>query len=287
VTANPVAGGRRVGERLVHTRSATLNVLDEGAGPVIVLMHGWSYDLHLWDRVVPRLHALGLRTVRFDHRGHGRSSTTPPYPFDDLVADLAALVEAMELERPALCGLSLGGFVAMQYAFEHPEDVSALVLADTCPRPIPQDAEMARTIPGSVEGPAALAAWWDSGHPLAPGTDPAARAARRERFVASNDADGLRHAIAACAARRDVTGQLAGITAPALVVCGSDDVFFPPSLHADLAAGIPGAELVVISEAGHISCADRPEEFTATVSDFLSRALTSASPGDDTSTKEN
>lgn len=271
----PASGSPRAGsgtERLVRTPSGTLNVLDEGAGPAVVLMHGWSYDLHLWDALVPALHALGLRTVRYDHRGHGGSPTTGPYPFDDLVADLAGLVDVLGLERPALCGLSLGGFVAMQYAIERPAAVPALVLADTCPHPIPQDAEMARTIPATADGPEALAAWWDRDHPLRPGTDRLAHAARRNRFVTGNDADGLQHAISACAGRTAVTGRLPEITSPTLVVCGENDAFFPPSLHGDMAARIPRAELTVIPGAGHISCVDRPQEFNDTVTDFLSRA---------------
>jgi pimeloyl-ACP methyl ester carboxylesterase len=60
------------------------------------------------------------------------------------------------------------------------------------------------------------------------------------------------------------------------VVCGENDAFFPPSLHADLAAAIPAAVLAVIPEAGHIACADRPREFNDTVTDFLSRTLTAA-----------
>ena len=272
--------------RPVRTPSATLNVLDEGTGPAIVLMHGWSYDLHLWDALVPPLHALGLRTVRYDHRGHGGSPTAGPYPFDDLVADLAELIDVLGLERPALCGLSLGGFVAMQYAVERPSAVPALVLADTCPHPIPQDEQMARTIPGSAQGPAALAAWWDRGHPLRPGTDRLAHATRRERFV-RNDADGLLHAISACAGRTAITERLPEITSPTLVVCGADDAFFPPSLHADLASRIPRAELVVIPAAGHISCTDRPAEFNGAVADFLSHAMALTPSAADTSIEEN
>jgi pimeloyl-ACP methyl ester carboxylesterase len=258
---------------LVCTPTAELNVLDEGDGPAVVLMHGWSYDLHLWDALVPGLHAIGLRTVRYDHRGHGGSPTAGPYEFDQLVGDLAGLIDTLELERPALCGLSLGGFVAMQYAADHPPAVPALVLADTCPHPIPQDTEMADTIPVTADGPGALGAWWDQGHPVTAATDLTSHRARRERFL-RNDADGLAHAIRACARRAAVTDRLPAITSPTLVVCGEDDAFFPPALHAELAGRISGAELAVIRGAGHISCTDRPAEFNHAVTDFLSRTLT-------------
>ncbi len=259
-------------EHLVRTASAVLNLLDEGTGPPVVLMHGWSYDLHLWDQLAPELQRCGLRTVRYDHRGHGESPTTGPYPFDDLVSDLAALIDALSLDRPALCGLSLGGFVGMQYAIEHPGSVPALVLADTCPHPIQQDAEMAATIPAAADGRAVLAAWWDAGHPVADGTSTEAHRLRRDRFM-RNDADGLAHAIAACAGRTAVTDLLGQIAAPTLVVCGENDAFFTPALHADLAARIPGAHAVVIPGAGHISCIDQPEEFNSIVTHFLTRSV--------------
>lgn len=264
-------------EVLVDLGPATLNVRDEGSGRPVVLMHGWSYDLHLWDELVPDLLAAGLRTVRYDQRGHGNSPSTGPYRFDALVDDLGLLIDRLGLRQPILCGLSLGGFVAMEFAATRPEAVAGLVLADTCPHAIEQDTRMARTIPGSAAGTAALGRWWDADHPLPPGADPAAHARRRERFL-RNDADGLREAIAACAKRPPVAGQLPRITAPTQVICGEHDLFFPPSLHADLAGAIPGAELTVIAGAGHISCLDRPAEFNQAVHRFLGRAGLLARP---------
>lgn len=264
------------GGRLVDLGRVRLNVRDEGAGPAVVLMHGWSYDLGLWDGLAPELVAAGLRTVRYDQRGHGGSPTTPPYRFDELVDDLAALIAELGLQQPILCGLSLGGFVAMQYAADHPEAVAAVVLADTCPHPIPQDARMAQTIPATADGTAALGRWWDADHP--PAADRVAHARRRERFL-RNDSDGLRHAIAACAGRPPVTDRLGRITAPTLVICGEHDLFFPPGLHADLTGAIPGARLTVLEGAGHISCQDRPAEFNRAVLGFLRQAGLVHSPG--------
>lgn len=253
---------------LVDLGDASLFVRDEGSGPPAVFMHGWSYDLHLWDEVVPAVTALGHRAVRFDQRGHGRSPVSGPFRFEELVDDLHQLLGKLGIDRPVLCGLSLGGFVGMGYAIEHPESLSGLVLADTCSHPIDRDGEMAATIPGAADGVDALSAWWEAGRPQPSDADREAFEERRSRFLL-NSADGLRYAISACAARIPVTDRLGEIRVPTLVVVGEHDQFFSPAMHAELADAIPDARLTVIPDAGHISVTDQPRAFTAAITDFL------------------
>lgn len=252
---------------LIELAHASLHVVDEGSGPPVVFMHGWSYDHHLWDEVAPAVTAMDRRAIRFDQRGHGRSPVTAPFPFEVLVEDLDELLSTLAIDRPVLCGLSLGGFVAMGYAISRPKAVAGLILADTCSRPIARDREMAETIPGTAAGVQALSQWWEAGRPVTQDRD--AFEQKRTRFL-RNSADGLRNAIAACAGRSPVTDRLGEIKAPTLVVVGENDQFFSPAMHADLAAQIPDARLTVLPEAGHISCLDQPAAFITAVTDFLS-----------------
>ncbi|WP_156252338.1 alpha/beta fold hydrolase [Pseudactinotalea terrae] len=248
----------------------TLNVADEGDGAPIVLLHGWSYDLHLWDTLTPRLLEEGWRVIRVDLRGHGRSPAAGPYSFTQLSHDVEAVLAEMTAQRPVLLGLSLGGFLSMRHAIEHPTVIRGVVLADTWTTPIPSDAEMAATLPESARDPAALAQWWSDrrGGDAVVAADPTLRAAR-DRF-AQLDADGLRHAIAACAEREPVTEvELASIMVPALVIAGEHDRLFTPSMHASMAEAIPDARLHVIPDAGHISVSDAPDEFIRAVLAFL------------------
>jgi len=254
--------------QLVELSHASLHVQDEGSGPPVVFMHGWSYDLHLWDDIVPAVIAEGHRAVRFDQRGHGRSPVTAPFRFEDLIDDLAELLKAEGIDRPVLCGLSLGGFVAMGYAISHPTALTGLILADTCSHPIPRDREMAETIPSTADGLRALSAWWEQGRPVPAAGESAAFEARRARFL-QNSADGLRNAISACATRVPVTDRLSDIRVPALVIAGENDQFFSPAMHAELAEAIPDAQLRIIQNAGHISCLDQPRQFATAVTDFL------------------
>lgn len=248
----------------------TLNVADQGAGPAIVLLHGWSYDLHLWDALASRLLEAGWRVIRLDLRGHGRSPAAGPYPFARLSRDLEAVLAELTEHPPVLLGLSLGGFLTMRHAIDHPQAVRGIVLADTWTTPIPSDAEMAASLPDSAQGPQALAQWWSDrrGGAATVSSDPALLAAR-DRFAQRN-ADGLRHAIAACAEREPVTeAELSSITAPTLLIAGEQERLFTPAMHAAMAAAIPDSQLHVIPGAGHISVADAPEEFIRVVLAFL------------------
>lgn len=258
-------------ERMVRLPSTDLNIADDGTGTPVVFLHGWSYDLHLWDEVVPPVLDAGFRAIRVDQRGHGRSPVNGPYAFEALVDDLEELVDELALENPILCGLSLGGFVAMGHGIAHPGRARGLVLADTCSHPIARDSEMADTIPSTDQGRQALADWWEIGRTIP--QEVAAHAAfdvQRERF-ADNSADGLKHAIEACARRSPVTESLSRITAPTLVIAGEHDQFFSPQMHVEMAAAIPGATFSAIPGAGHISCRDKPAVFTQLMLAFLGR----------------
>jgi pimeloyl-ACP methyl ester carboxylesterase len=103
-----------------------------GDGRPIVFIHGAIMDHRMW---ATQMDALDdeFTTVAYDVRGHGRTggSDVPTYTVDLYVEDLDALLTALDLERPVLCGLSLGGCIAQAYAATHPEKVAGLVLADT------------------------------------------------------------------------------------------------------------------------------------------------------------
>ncbi|WP_123623520.1 alpha/beta fold hydrolase [Halorubrum sp. CSM-61] len=103
-----------------------------GEGRPIVFVHGAIMDRRMW---APQTDALAdeFTTVAYDVRGHGRTggSDVPTYTVDLYVEDLHALLAALDLDRPVLCGLSLGGCIAQAYAATYPETLSGLVLADT------------------------------------------------------------------------------------------------------------------------------------------------------------
>jgi pimeloyl-ACP methyl ester carboxylesterase len=113
-------------ESIVPVPGGRLFVVDDGDGPPVVLLHAGIVDLRAWDALVPLLVDRGLRVVRYDARGYGRS-TTEDVEFSNR-ADLVAVLDACAIGRACLVGNSRGGMIALDTAAEHPERVAALVL---------------------------------------------------------------------------------------------------------------------------------------------------------------
>jgi len=220
----------------------------EGDGPTLVLIGSLGSSLELWEPQLPALS--GFRVVRVDLPGHGRSPI-PDTAFD--IADVGRAVLALAGERPSVCGLSLGGLVAMWIA-SHAQ-VDRVVLACTKPRwdPPEQWAERANVV--RRDGPAAivdavLARWFT------PQADPAIVERARRMFLATS-AEGYARC---CEALRDadLRPELDGIEAPVLVIAGEEDASVTP----DEAAKLPG-RLATIAGAAHLANAERPDEFNA------------------------
>jgi pimeloyl-ACP methyl ester carboxylesterase len=119
----------------VELSSHTLHVDSAGAGaPTWLCLHGLVDRLEIWDGVADPLAERG-RMIRYDQRGHGRSTAPPgPYTREDMASDLVAVLDAAEIDRAVLVGHSMGGIVAMTAALAHPDRVAGLVLIGTASR---------------------------------------------------------------------------------------------------------------------------------------------------------
>src|SRR4249919_2566058 len=109
----------------IEVPGGSLHVVDDGAGPSILLLHAGVADLRAWDAMVAPLVAAGYRVIRYDARGYGRS-TTEDVEFSPR-ADLRAVMDGLGVERAALVGNSRGGQLAFDTAIESPERVVAVV----------------------------------------------------------------------------------------------------------------------------------------------------------------
>lgn len=108
----------------------SLNVVDRGGGSPVVLVHGWSLSHEAWGETISFLEAAGHRVVALDLRGHGASKEPADgaYAISDLAADVAAVLEVLDLRHATVVGWSLGGMVGLRVAADHPERVGRLVL---------------------------------------------------------------------------------------------------------------------------------------------------------------
>jgi 3-oxoadipate enol-lactonase len=252
---------------------ASLRYEVAGTGPAVVLIHGFSLDMRMWDPQVPEL-AAAFRVVRYDCRGFGASG-----PFDPAVpythaADLVALLDHLSIERAALVGLSFGGQVALRTALVAPDRVRALALLDSLLDGVPWDddskaglAELGRQL--TAGGVAAGREAWLA-HPLfAAALQRPEVASRLTAMVA--DYSG-QHWLGLDPHLPDPTPPielLAQLTMPALVVAGAQDVPGFLAMTDVLAQRLPAADRVLIPGAGHMVNMEQPAAVNALLSRFL------------------
>ena len=237
------------------------------AGAPVVFAHALGTDLTLWEGVLPLLPP-GLRLIRFDLRGHGRSSCPPaPYAMGALVRDAERVIEAAGARDCTFVGVSLGGLVAQGIAVKRLDLVRALVLSNTAVKIATPQIWAERIAAVRQGGTAAIAeANAERWFPRAFRTSAAARHWRA--LVEATPPEGYAGACAAIAGA-DFLTPTSGLRLPALVIAGSEDGSTPPDLVRELAGLIPGAEFALIRGAGHLPMVDHPEDFAARLGAFL------------------
>jgi len=237
---------------------------ERGAGPAVLLSHGYSASARMWRA---QMEALSDRyhLIAWDMRGHDRSDSPDNpglYSHEATVADMAAVLDACAARRAVIGGLSLGGYMSLGFHLAHPERVAGLMLFDTGPgykREEPRNEwnRMAASRAATLEKE---------------GLGAASAASAEVRVAQHRSAQGLAHAAREMLAQRDgrVIESLASIRVPTLVLVGDGDKMFLSATDY-MAAKIPGAEKVIVANAGHASNIDQPAAFNAAVRSFLDR----------------
>lgn len=258
----------------VRVNGRMMPVTIAGAGSPILFIHGFPLDRRMWDPVISLL-AQSFLCVAPDLRGFGKS---PEERFSFSIADLAidcrALLRVLQINQPvAVCGLSMGGYIAMEFVDRFTPDVVAVVLANTKAE---LDTEAARN-----------ARFASANGALRTGS-PSVTLSMRERLVApetlsnrpgtmtqldtmltETPASTIAWAQLAMLARVDFTSKISNWNVPALCVAGNRDVIVPTDTMSRMSNAIPGGKLDVISDAGHLTPMEQPEAFANAVREFL------------------
>jgi pimeloyl-ACP methyl ester carboxylesterase len=262
--------------RLVRAGDVELQVLDRGQGMPLMLVHGFPLDHSMWDAQVGPLRQR-FRVIAPDLRGFGGSQVTAgTVSMEQMADDLAALATALAVDEPmVLCGLSMGGYVALEFWRKHAARLRGLVLCDTRAAPDTPEAAAARLETAERvlgEGTVPLA---DSLLPklFAPATleKRSNLAAIERRKILAAQPQGVAAALRGMAARRDFRGELAGISLPTMVIVGEHDAISTVDEMRGIAQAIAGAEFVIVPGAGHMSPLENPEGFNEALEQFLTR----------------
>jgi 3-oxoadipate enol-lactonase len=247
----------------IDTACGRIGILDTGSrdGPPILFLHGVGSDKSVWK---PQLDHFGKtwRAIALDYPGYGESELIPDATRDDFAAAILAAMDALEIEKAHICGLSLGGVIAIALHAAAPARCASLVLADSF-AVHPQGAAIyERSMAASHDmrglATARIGALLVSEEP------------RAEVIATMAAIDPEAYRIGARAVwLADQRARAAAIRAPTLVICGDEDAITPPSLSEELVGLIPGSSLRVIPGASHLANLDKVADFNAAIDDFL------------------
>lgn len=258
----------------VAVRGVEWNVYDEGAGETLLLVHGFPLDHTMWSGQLDAFSSR-YRVVAPDLRGFGASrAADESVSMEQFADDLVELLDVLAVGAPVtFCGLSMGGYIALQFARKHADRLKALVLCDT------------RSAADSAE--AAVNRLKMAQQALAEGAQVAAQAMLPRLFakltvekrpalveavrgvILSTAPAAIAAAQRGMAARPEMTDFLSQIRVPALVVVGEEDPISPVAEMRQISESIPGAQFAVIPAAGHMAPLENPAAFNAALEKFL------------------
>ncbi|MBN1909586.1 MAG: alpha/beta fold hydrolase [Pirellulales bacterium] len=264
-----------------------LAYVDQGTGPVVLLVHGFPLDHTMWRSQIDAL-AERCRVLAPDLRGFGRSGPvdeqTTVIGMDPFADDLAGLLDEAGVREPiVLCGLSMGGYIALAFLRRHAARLGGLILCDTRATADTADGIAARRQTAQRvldEGPGFLAETMPS-KLFAPATlqeRPELVDAIRD-VILHTDRRTIAAASLGMGQRMDSTDLLPTAPCPALVLVGQEDVLSPPAEMRALADALPQAQFVEIPGGGHLAPLENPEAVNRAILSFVS-SLALPAPAD-------
>lgn len=250
---------------IIETARGRIGVIEAGSGDEtpIVFLHGVGSDKSVWR---PQLDHFGKRrrALAFDYPGYGESDLIPDATRDGFAAAMLTAMDALGIGEAHVCGLSLGGVIAIAMHSAAPDRCASLILADSFAAHPQGQAIYDRSMAASQDIRALAEARVGA---LLVSEDPAIRSEVVET-MASIDPEAYRVGARAVwlADQRD---RAAAIRVPTLVICGEEDAITPPSLSEELVSLVPDSKLRIIPGASHLANLDKPAEFNRAIDDFL------------------
>ena len=257
----------------------SLRYFDAGSGRVVLLLHAFPLSADQW---LPQLHRAphGFRFIAPDLRGFrgvGPAFEDPGLgnlSIDDYADDLLALMTHLEIDRAVMCGVSMGGYVALAMLRRGAARVAGLVLSNTRATADSDEAKAGRDKMIDLvrrEGAAAIAT------AMVPKLLGAATSREQpdlqdavRRLILVNSTEGIVAALGALKTRPDSTPLLSAIKFPTLVITGAEDAIIPVADAESMHAAIPGSSLIVLPRVGHLSNLEDPAGWGRAVEEAMS-----------------
>lgn len=261
----------------IRLNNNTINYTERGLpqGVPVVFIHGFPFNHTMWE---PQMKALPnhFRAITYDVRGHGESDVGDgQYTIELFVDDLLALLDHLVIDQVILCGLSMGGYIALRAQERHPERIKALVLCDTKSEADTNEGRIKRSatvksIKTSGVGPFADEFVKSIFAPQTFQTQPEVIETVKAA-IRGNSPIGICGTLLALACRTDTTASISTIKVPTLILVGEHDTLTPPSASEAMQRLIPKSELHILPQAAHMSNLESAPDFNKYLIEFLNR----------------
>lgn len=259
----------------ITANNITVSYTDEGPdnAPVIIFIHGFPFNKEMWSKQMETLNE-NFRVIAYDVRGHGDSdSGTDDFSIELFVKDLLSLMDTLEIKKTTLCGLSMGGYIALNAIENHPHRFETLILCDTsCSADSPEAKEKRmKAIKGILENGVEKFA-----------DDSIVNFFAQESFISKKDViavvremmvntseESVTKTLYALSKRKETCTKLWKIKMPVLILVGKEDKITPPEAAQFMHEKINGSVMTIIKNAGHLSNLENQDQFNEQLIKFL------------------
>jgi len=258
----------------VNDLSVSYNDEGKSGDPVIIFIHGFPFNKSMWDKQMEALKH-GYRVIAYDVRGHGGSDTgTEDFSIELFATDLLNLMDTLKIDKAMLCGLSMGGYIALNAVENYPDRFDALILSDTTCLADTSEAKEKRikTIENIRKNGVEKFADESIKNLFAResfSTKKKEIAAVREMIV-HTDEESLCKTLRAFYERKETCSKLSDIYVPVLIMVGEEDKITPLAAAQLMNEKIKESLLSIIRHAGHLSNIENPVEFNNQLEEFVS-----------------
>jgi pimeloyl-ACP methyl ester carboxylesterase len=259
----------------ITVNDLTVSYNDEGPddGPVIIFIHGFPFNKSMWRRQVEALKG-SYRTITYDVRGHGNTEIgNKKFSIDLFATDLVGMMDELNIDTAILCGLSMGGYIALNAVEKYPERFEALILSDTqCKADTPETKEKRKKIIQDINETGVKNYADESIKNLfAPASFiiKQKEVAAIKQMIVNTWPQSLCSTLLALADRKEACNTLSEINIPVLIMVGKEDKITPPAAALLMHKRIHNSVMHVLDRAGHLANIENHYEFNYQLREFV------------------
>ena len=259
---------------IINNLSVSYSDFGPVEAPVVILIHGFPLNKSMWNLQIEALRD-DYRVIAYDVRGHGDSDAgNEDFSIDLFANDLISFMDSLNIRKAVVCGLSMGGYIALNAAGNYQERFDALILSDT--QYMADTPEVRENRLAAIEN-IRKNGLEDYAHEsikklFAPASHLSkdTEIASVKEMIVNSSKQSIYQTLHALAIRKETSAILSHIKIPVLILVGKDDIITPVEMAESMHKKINGSQLNIIEHAGHLSNMENPFEFNYQIRKFIS-----------------